>query len=714
MWGTNSLTDPSLAVPYEGKGLDPDLRKVQVNARDGIIIAEKLIVNGTLSYSARADMNGRSVETLLSSANFTTGTQRIRQGGVYKLTENITFNAPVGAASTRADTPISGFWFAGITVETTSAVTIDGCGYTLTVAPEYTNKNAFGSFAVVLLGNNQFSGAVFGGASGRFPDTSAFVAAANVTIKNLRIIGAGSHFGVMMNNSDNVILENCTIEDCQVANVYAQSPQGLSLTNTKLLGSTTPIKVTMEQTQLALMRAMYAQLIAASVAGAQAQLDLLEGYVIANPTRFDPNLITPQAFPSSYYALFVNPGPTALFSFPMTLESSAVSASFVDGARNGYYGSNVTIDNCEIRNCSTLFNELVLIGSNIPKSPIFPLSSWPLILFGLFGGIQWKDAFNGGVFEPNEFLRSIVFLMNYLWNLPAPIPPILPANSQDIFTAILTKPVTGASTLLFNNNAAPIVSNQSDATLAKGNFAVRICTATNVSIRNSIIENINSTQTVLPVDQTTLPGYGALATPQAAFRSYGNDSWAVSLEACKNVVIENNNMKNITSARGFTFGVDLAGEADCVTMRNNKIDGMSSPNTTVTPSIAAGLALGYPVRNNVGPVSASDCTTKSLSAGLAVTPFFTVSTAATTVNGNQNLTSTPFTLTVASTAGFPTNGLISVVTTDALSVRTVQYSGTTATTFTGCIAIGAAAPILTLDTSAVASVGRSQVNCLSY
>ena len=35
MYGTNSLTDPSLAQPYEGKGLDPSLRKVNINPFDG-------------------------------------------------------------------------------------------------------------------------------------------------------------------------------------------------------------------------------------------------------------------------------------------------------------------------------------------------------------------------------------------------------------------------------------------------------------------------------------------------------------------------------------------------------------------------------------------------------------------------------------------------------------------------------------------------------
>jgi hypothetical protein len=45
----NSLTDPSLAVPFEGKGLDPNDRKVNVNARNGNIQCEHLTVNQTIN-----------------------------------------------------------------------------------------------------------------------------------------------------------------------------------------------------------------------------------------------------------------------------------------------------------------------------------------------------------------------------------------------------------------------------------------------------------------------------------------------------------------------------------------------------------------------------------------------------------------------------------------------------------------------------------------
>lgn len=706
----NSLTDPSLAVPFEGKGLNPDQRKVTINARDGILQAVTIIGENIRSNIA-LDGNGKVVQTRLTSSNLSTGTYRIKTGGEFILSEDLTFNAPVGTASTRFDTPLSGFWFAGITVETAEAVVIDGAGHTLRVDPKYTASNAFGSFAVLLLGNNQFSGALFGGASGSFPDTPSYIAARKVTIKNLRIVGGGSHFGIMMNNNDDVVISNCVVEDCQVANIYGQSPQRLSIRDSVITGSTTPVTVRMEQTQLVLMRKTYAGMIAGNVPGAAAQLALLEAYVAANPARFDPALTPPQAYPSTYFGIFIVPGPTSLFAFPMNGVTSATSASFVDGFRNGAFGQNITIDNCTIADCNTLFDEIVTIGSNIPKSAVFPLSGWPLIIFGLFGGIQWKDAFTAGVFAPNEFLRSIVFIMNYVLNIPAPLPPILPANQQNIFTAILTKPVTPASTLLFNNNAAPLVSGQSDALVAKGNFAMRICAAENVSVTNVRIRNIVATQTLLPIDQTTLPGFGSLSAPHPAERSRGNDVWAISLEGCKNVHIPDSKISAINSTRGYVFGIHSAGEEYNVKMLNCEIAGMSAPNTTVTPVIDAGDVFGYPVENNLGPISAENCTITGLDGPGTVQPFFTVSTAATTVVGNQSMTIVPFTLNVTSTAGFPTNGLISVVTTDALLLRTVSYKGVTPTSFTDCVASGA---LSVLGGAAVTSTGRSQVNCLHY
>lgn len=57
------------------------------------------------------------------------------------------------------------------------------------------------------------------------------------------------------------------------------------------------------------------------------------------------------------------------------------------------------------------------------------------------------------------------------------------------------------------------------------------------------------------------------------------------------------------------------------------------------------------------------------------------------VKGTQTLTVAPFTLTVVSTAGFPSSGTLQVATT-ASSPQLITYTGITATTFTGCVAAG--------------------------
>ena len=84
MYPANSLTDPSLAVPFEGKGLDPNDRKVNINARDGTIVCELLTTKkvkspdvapiefqSNVSFKGNVDITGsvtQSVDTLYENA----------------------------------------------------------------------------------------------------------------------------------------------------------------------------------------------------------------------------------------------------------------------------------------------------------------------------------------------------------------------------------------------------------------------------------------------------------------------------------------------------------------------------------------------------------------------------------------------------------------------------------------------------------------------
>jgi hypothetical protein len=237
-----------------------------------------------------------------------------------------------------------------------------------------------------------------------------------------------------------------------------------------------------------------------------------------------------------------------------------------------------------------------------------------------------------------------------------------------------------------------------------------VCGATNVSVTNSTFTNISATQTILPIDQTTLPGFGALSSPQAAFQSGGNDTWAGTFEACKNVTVNNCTVNGVNSNLGDAFCFHPAADDSSIKISNCTFSNVTAPNTTVTPSLGAATAYGVKVENNSGPIIIENCTTRNFS-GASVEPFPTPAVSPTTVNGNQSLTVAPFTLTVTSTTGFPESGLISVVTTDAIPLKIVRYSGVTPTTFTGCIATGS---FSTLDTSAVTGVGLVISNDLAF
>jgi hypothetical protein len=586
--------------------------------------------NATINGDLRVKGNlSTSDSFILKQKDFDTGTLRITKQGTYKLVEDIVFDPPYGDLSTRSDTPLNGFWFAIITVECDN-VLIDLNGHTLTVSSSYINANLIGSFVNILLGNNQFTGGLFATAQAKYPDSTAYIAANNVLVTNGSVVGAGSHFGIMANNSNSIFINKCNISDCQVSQIYFQHVINSEITNCNLSGSTTPVQITMDQTQVVLMRQQFTQLINGGVPGAAAQLSALNAYVAANPSRF----VNPpsQNYPTSLYGIFIVPGPTAIFPFPMTQYTVPISSTFADGGPC----ENLVINNCTFSNFITNFNEVVDIGSNIPiGTPIGAVpppfeATWILATFGLFGTIQWKDAFNGPTFSPNAFLQSLVFIMNFVWlNVPAfaPLIPLYPTNSLAIFNSILT-----SNASQFYSNAAPIVSCQSDGTPnAKGLFGIRVVGSKNVTMNNIEMTDFDSVG-IAALDPTTLPGYGSLSSPLAITRSQGNDAWFISLETCSNTNIVNFDGDTINSDHGYVFGVHSAGDNTNTTCSTSSVANMSAPNTIVTSTMDAGDVNAFVVENNIAGQLFQNLTTQNLSAGGTITQFPTASGSITLIN----------------------------------------------------------------------------------
>jgi hypothetical protein len=687
----NSLTDPSLAVPFEGKGLDPNDRKVSINARDGTIIAEKLVLRGSITCDGLATSSGKNIEKYLNNSHFSSGTLRIVQSGTYRLVENIVFNPSLN----RSDLPVNGFWFAAISVEANDVI-IEGDGYDIRLSDEFAAINPANIYCAILLGNNVFAGALFGVNGSRYPDTSAYVPCNNVRINNLKV-SYSSHFGVRGSNNTSVTITGCSFENCLITGVALQGSVDLIVDNCKFKGATIPAPSIAEQTLLLLLRQTLQVMITNNVSGAVAELASLNAWVAANPSRFIPN----EPFPGSQYGIFVSSGATAVFRVPMNSATNAVSQVFGGGREC----QNVKIINCNFRDFTVSARERVSVGTNLPQppnSPPFPgipLVVLPLSFLGAFSQLDWRDVFPAGVFAPNAFAHAITFVANWVYPQLSPGQQgLIPSNTPQIITSVLT-----GNQVLFNANAAPIVG-QNDQ-IIKGLFGIRAVGVVNLLVDNVFMENF---QSIGPsaVDPTTLPGYGSV-TPQPIVRNRQNDVWFMSAEVCENVKVSNSYWDGLTSNHGWVFGISND-ENHNFLVDNSLMENMAAGGLATSVVEPAGKVFVYTADNIIAGNTFLNATTTSISAADSVQAFPVVTDVPTTVNGNQNLTVAPFTLTVASTVGFPDNGLISVVTTHTSPLKIVRYSGITPTTFTGCVATGS---FSTLNGSAVKQTGVVLTNC---
>jgi hypothetical protein len=587
-------------------------------SRLGNYMSEYIAKNSKNSVKNR--ILARSGIFQIRQSHFNDGTFRIKTPGTYHLKEDILFNPPTGSDSTRADTPLNGFWFAGLSVEADNVI-IDGRGHTIEIAAEYMQTvNVIGSFVAILLGNNQFSGPLFGGGEATFPDTSVYVPSNFVKIKNIKIVGKGTHFGIMGNNCKNISITCSEISDCQVSNVYMQSVQGLRMSRNILRGSVTPLTINQDVTQLFYMRKRFREFVEGGVPNAQVQWDNLEAYVSSNPDRFNP---AAQRYPSTaLYGLFIVPSPTTFFEFPVGSLESTIGSGFTDSFLNGGFNKEVVVENCQFLDFITEFNEMVGIGTNAnePSNPVFPLQGWILLTFGLFGAIQWKDAFDStGTFNPNDFLKSLVFIMNTIWPMLGPLQGIYPTNSVTIFESILN---SDANT--FYANASPLHSLQSDGTFAKGLFGIRAIAIDGGSLKNLKFDNVSAIGPP-PIDPVTLPGYQNVTMPQPLIRSRANDAWHVSLEFCNNVIASDIKMQNLFSKHGYTFAYHFAGENSNCAVTFSESENQSAPNTVVNSVTDTGDSFCFTVEDNTGIITLGNLETKNISAAGTVEHFATAS-----------------------------------------------------------------------------------------
>lgn len=578
----------------------------------------------------RASKHCNSKVTYLRQTDFVTGSYRILNPGVYKLKENIVFN-PLIDPNIRPDLPLSGRWFCAISIETDNVV-LDGNGYKLEESTEYRATNLTGTFALVLLGNSPFSEPLFNiipTVYGPPPGPPSYIPANNVVIKNIRL-DVTSEFGIRGQLNNNITIINSKIAESQLFGVSLLGPRNLKIEDCKFRGSTKRVLITMEAFQLYIANG-----VLPTIPGGDVYLANLNAYAAENPARFNETF----DHASTYYGISINAGNTALFPFPMN-SASLVKAKEISGGRDA---ENITIKNCSFSNFTTNSHERIAIGTSDPKSPIYvPQPEIPLIFMGIFGILQWKDAYDSeGNFNPNPLslalaYMSIFFYNNFIVPVDGPLHMFLqyfPASTAQVLNAILTNNVDE-----FNAYAAPIAGMGDDGTDIKGLFGIRM-----VGCKNAVLEDICMKDFVaeglIGIDSTELPGYsdlnfsgpiGGSLPPLVRFR--GNDVWFNSFEICENIKYRCSNLKKIESKSGYVFGVDLPSEDRNILIKNVKVRDLSAPETRTLPEVIpvppGGVPITEPgeihvfnVEHETGKVILKNVETCKFTAGGEIFPF---------------------------------------------------------------------------------------------
>lgn len=389
--------------------------------------------------------NQTSTQVVLSQANFSEGTYRIKTPGNYILKEDIIFNPP----NSGVNLPQSGFFFSALTVET-AGVTFNLNGYTVSPDPSYVQNNLGGNFSVVLLGNSvdpldpagKGLGSPYGAKFFSFPGDTAYFGASNVTIKNGSILGNGASWGIKGSNNSMVTLEDLIVKDCLFDGINLQHVTKLNEKRVVVTGLTTPVLNNATKVQINLLKVAI-PLIPSTVWDVQiptTQADVLanlDQWVLDN--QADYNQVYTQA-PTTHTGEWITSGSQlgTIWSndpFPITPEECSQKAA----ASNGGQSSSVSLDKIKVENMSISTVEVPTYSAPLTWTGPNGVSIPPYFL-GVFGTARVRDLYSpDGTFAPNALAYAIASLEYVVFVTNPTIAAMYPTTPGSTVATILSQ-----------------------------------------------------------------------------------------------------------------------------------------------------------------------------------------------------------------------------------------------------------------------------------
>ena len=449
----------------------------------------------------------------LRQSDFNTGTVRLTVPGVYILQENIVFNPnekndfmptmsqmskyPMGSKG-----PYHLGFFAAITIESDN-ILLDLNNKTISQSRLHNIEQRF--YANIELASSPF---IPKQGPGNFGDTIKFPK--NLCITN-GTLGLSSHHGIHGNKMENVLINNITIKDFEVAGIALNGTRNSVLSDITMTGTSKNIKVLSTYSSARFIRRFLKNIervdssrslnlkngsktIGNIITELENEITLTRNAVINN-TQLPNNLFknTTGLYDGNVYGLVLNKVGVVIQDFITTLGDETT------GNRNVY------LNNIIINNITSIPEEIVGVSAPDPKTGSYGKG----VQVGPVGDVlQISNASNNdGTYKENVLSNAKLILGKY-------------NNPKNGTTNIISETINWAEngnqdirTVVTNNSRYFTFGEDSMAHLMKGNIGLFISSGKNIIADNVFITKVVSDGNRVGVDKflTTIDKKGANA-----------------------------------------------------------------------------------------------------------------------------------------------------------------------------------------------------------
>ena len=560
----------------------------------------------------------------LNSSHFTHGTKRLILPGVYKLTENITFNpnpdndhwpnCSIGFYNTTQKDYCAGQghmlsayrlgFFSAITMEGDN-VHLDLNGHSIVQSKSFSLQQRF--YSHIELADQPFipkqgpaGGEQFGG---------NISSCTNCSIQNGHL-GLSSHHGIHGNRARNILIQDLTLENYEVAGISLNGIQKLTIERVDLLGSRTDVPARATYSAARFMQFAWTQIKAYAAAHSPAFL------ATAEFTYIEDKSSALQALMDNWFDHIINNvNSTIAASNQFSNPTEGDNPSVVDGnaygitihgdgvivdsfgethSQNLHGAEDITVENVTIRNVFARVQE-VLSLRGVDGKPMVDVAGGTVRMTDIWDGVAnievdplhemrfalayWSDAAQGNstfmvTAKSNHMLGTLRIGQTYS-NLPAISKAWHDANSTT-FPYNIT-----ASTDLFCNF-------DSMHHKQKGVVGLFIQQTKRIFVKNVHIQNVNNFG---PKGSDKCGHYIATphdhpAIPDDHLGYTGTQSYGTVVTTSDHVSAVDLTIKHIFSEYGDALGVFMCNDIDTIEFDNLDISNITVGDSPTAPNAA--------------------------------------------------------------------------------------------------------------------------------